>query len=376
MKLGARIAFAASLAANVAALWLLVPQPAPVVEPRPPAITAPAAPVAVPESGDARAYLEALLARGLSLDETKPLVLARLAAAAASGTDSRAASEYWRSSYSGAVLESVGRRVAAADRVRATLLALYGPAARTDAVFESLFAPLDARYAFLASEQQLALQKLQLERLRAQTKSGGTRVPPPASAIEPASSRPSATAEVFESLSERLGSPAALEYVYRFSPLAEQLRSADLDLSGPEYRNAFDALLQFETAAADPRAFTRARETLRKTLGDMRFTRLWAARDPFFGAFAAEGRQRGIAEGTLVAAYAVFNDAQDRLAATADRFAAVDPPRAGAELQQIQQDTQQRLAALVGEEAATALSRAVARLSVSMQSPSSTHLKE
>jgi hypothetical protein len=182
--------------------------------------------------------------------------------------------------------------------------------------------------------------------------------------------------EVFESLRERLGEPAALEYVYRFSPLGEQLRAADLDLSAAEFRSAFGTLLQLETAGADPHAFASARAALRKTLGDARFTRLWAVRDPYFGALAAVGRQHGLAEGTLAAAYAIFNDTQDRLAATVERYAAVDPPRAGAELQRIQEDMQQRLAALVGDDVAAALSRAVARLSVSMQSPSSTHLKE
>ena len=174
----------------------------------------------------------------------------------------------------------------------------------------------------------------------------------------------------------RLGSSAALEYAYRFSPLAEQLRSAQLELSGAEFRSAFDALLQFETAATDPRSFVRAREELRKTLGDVRFTRLWAARDPYFGVIAAAGRQQGMAEGTVLAAYAIFNDAQDRFAAMADRYAATDPQRAGTELQGVQEDMQQRLATLVGEDVATALVRATRRLSVSMQSTSSTNPRE
>jgi hypothetical protein len=359
------------------ALYLLVPESVPVVDALPAAITAPASPpAALREGGDVRAYLETLLARGLSREETKPLVLARLSAESAGANEPRAASEYWRSDYSVAVVEGVSRRVSAADRVRATLLTLYGPQARRDVVFESLFAPLDARYAFLASEQQLALQKFQLERLLAQAKSAPARAGSPMSAADGATSRASPTSEAFQGLRTRLGPGAALEYVYRFSPLAEQLRSVDLELSGAEFRSAFETLLQFETAAADPRTFARTREALRSTLGDARFTRLWASRDPYFGVIAAAGRQQGLADGTLAAAYAIFNDAQDRLAATADRYGAVDPQRAGAELHGIQEDMQQRLAALVGEDAATALVRAAARLSVSMQSPSSTNPRE
>ncbi len=376
MKLGARIAFAASLAANALALWVLVPESVPVVDvPPPPAASAPS-PAAVPEGGDVRSYLEALLTRGLAPEETKPLVLARLLAESASAEDSASAGEYWRSDYAVVAVDGIGRRVAAADRVRAALLALYGPSARRDPVFESLFAPLDARYAFLASEQQLALQKLQLERLLAQAKSPAAGAAPPPSAVDGAPSRASVTAEVLRDVRDRLGSNAALEYAYRFSPLAEQLRSAAIDLSGTEFRSAFDALLQFETAAADPRSFARTREALRSALGDARFTRLWAARDPYFGAIAAAARQHGLADGTVLAAYAIFNDSQDRFAAAADRYAAVDPQSAGAELHRIHDDMRQRLAALVGEDAATALVRATGRLSVSMQSPSITNLRE
>jgi hypothetical protein len=342
----------------------------------PPAVSA-APPAAVSERGGVHAYLEALLTRGLSREETKALVLARLVADSASTNDPRTASEYWRSDYSIAAVEGVGRRIAAADRVRAALLALYGPSARRDPVFEWLFAPLDARYTFLASEQQLALQKLQLERLLAQAKSlSAGAAPPPFSVDGASSSRASVTAEILQDVRTRLGANAALEYAYRFSPLAEQLRSAAIDLSGGEFRSAFDALLQFETTAADPRSFAHTREQLRSTLGAARFTRLWAARDPYFGVIAAAGRQQGLVDGTVLAAYAIFNDSQDRFAAAADRYAAVDPQSAGVELHRIHDDMRQRLSALVGEEAATALVRAAARLSVSMQSPSTTNLRE
>ena len=378
MKLGARIAFAASLAVNAVALYLLVPEPLPVVDTPPPAAPAVDAspPAALSARGDVRAYLEALLARGLSREETKALVLARLLAESASANDPRTAGEYWRSGYSVAVVEGVGRRVAAADGVRAGLLALYGPSARRDPLFESLFAPLDARYAFLASEQQLALQKLQLERLLAQAKSPPAAVAPPPSSVDGAASRASVTAEALQDVRARLGASAALEYAYRFSPLAEQLRSAAIDLTGAEFRSAFDALLQFETAGADPRSFTRTRESLRSTLGETRFTRLWAARDPYFGVIAAAGRKHGLADGTVLAAYAIFNDAQDRFAAAANRYASVDPQNAGPELHRVHDDMRQRLAVLVGEDAATALVRAAATLSVSMQSPSTTNLRE
>jgi hypothetical protein len=374
VRLGARILFAVSLAGNAVALYLLaVPAPPPVVPlaklspspmPKPAPVTHGA--------GDVHAYLEALLARGLTLEETKPLVLVRLVSEAMPAAASHAADEYWRPRYTAASLERLRDRFAAAERVRALLLALYGPQARGDAAFRPLFEPLDARYAFLESGHQLALQKYQLERLLARAsapQAGPTPgVPQPASGAGAAVQR--------RELDARLGKDAALQYLYRFSQLAEQLRAADIDLSQAEFRDSFAALLELEEAGADSASFVRVRASLRAALGDSRFTRLWAVRDPLFGVIAAAGRRHTLPEQTVLAAYAVVNDAQDRLAAAAARYAALDPARAGDEMRDIQADTQQRLASLVGDDVARALLGATTEFSVAMRRQSSTNLRE
>ena len=373
MKLGARITFAASFAANVAALYLLFAEQAPsdapvVLGERPPAQVRAAA---LPPAGDVPAYREALLARGLSLEETKPLVLARLMAELARVSRSNGADDYWRSGYAIAAVENVRQRVAAADSARARLLELYGAQARRDPVFAPLFEPLDARYAFLAPEQQLALQKLQLDQqAKAAKNAPSASGSAPGNAADSGSAHASATVQASQELREGLGADAALQYLYRFSPLAEQLRSANIDLTATDFRSVFETLLQFE-AATDPQTFTRTREALRSALGDPRFTKLWAARDPLFGVIATEGRRRGLADAAISATYAIFNDAQDRLAAAADRFASIGPQLAAAEVSGIQQDMQQRLANLVGQDVADALMRASTHFSISMQQTSS-----
>ena len=376
MKLAARIAFAVSLAVNAVGLCLLSPTS--------PGGGAPLVPVSARESqpvdsvatgSDVGAYREALLGRGLTFEETKPLVLAWLLTESARAGRSHDSDEYWRSAYAVAAVEKVRQSAVATDRLRAELIALYGSQASRDPVFAPLFMPLDDRYAFLQSEKQLALQKLQLDRQLKQARSTLPK-PAPATLDTSTSARESATAEAWQELRAGLGAEAALDYLYRFSPLADQLRSAKIDLTDAEFRGAFATLLQFETSAADPQTFARTREALRTALGDERFTQLWAARDPLFGVIAGAARQQGLAEGAIVAAYAVFNDAQDRLAAAADRFAAVDPPRAAAELRGVQQDMQQRLASLVGQDAADALMRASAHFAISMRQTSSTNLRE
>ena len=364
------------LGAGAVALYFGSTAPLPVVD-LPEVLPAPAVALTsvVERSGDSRAYLDALLARGLTLEETKPLVFERLQEESARAARDKGADEYWRSDFAAAAVEVARARIAAADRARAQLLELYGAQARRDPVFAPLFAPLDARYVFLASEQQLALQKVQIARQSKQAKSAPVASAAAASATESMSARVSATATAMEELRAALGADAALQYLYRFSPLADQLRSANVDLTGPEFRAAFAALLEFE-AAADPHAFTHVRDALRTALGDVRFTRLWAVRDPLFGVLAVAGRQQGLAEGAIAAAYAILNDAQDRLAAAADRFAVVDSQRAAEELRGVQQDMQQRLANLVGQEAADALMHASTHLSISMQQTSSTNPRE
>jgi hypothetical protein len=172
-------------------------------------------------------------------------------------------------------------------------------------------------------------------------------------------------------LSARLGPEAALQYLYRFSPLAEQLRLADLGLSEAEFRQAFAALLELETAPGDPPTFGAARASLRRMLGDARFTRLWAARDPLFGVFEHVGKQHSLADSAVLSAYEIFNDAQDRLAETAARYAGVDSVRAGEAMRGVQTDMQQRLAGLVGDEAASAFLSATAQAAAAMREQSS-----
>jgi hypothetical protein len=375
MRLGARILLGVSLAANAAALCLLgVPTP-PMAEAPPARFPPPTLPRAVTlRGGDVHAYLEALLARGLTLEETKPLVLERLLREATSAARDREADEYWRSGYAAAVLERLRDRLSATDRVRSVLGMLYGPSARHDPAFREVFAPLDDRYAFLASEQQLKLQKFELERQLKEVASA--RTPRALLGPAPGPARAAGTAELERELAALLGSAAAQQYLYRFSQLGQQLRAASIELSEAEFRAAFDSLAELEGAPGDARAFSGVRASLRSSLGEARFTRLWAARDPLFGVVASAGRERSLSETTILSAYTLFNDAQDRLAAAAERYAAVDPPRAGAEMRDIQSDMERRLADLVGADAARALVRATTDFSVAMRRQSTTNLRE
>ncbi len=375
MTFGARILFGVSLAANSVGLYLLG-RPAPLpVEASSARDAAPALPALVPQrGGDVHAYLDTLLARGLALEETKPLLLARLVREAMPAVQGRGADEYWRSDFTAGALGRLRARHAAADRVRSVLAMLYGPQASRDPAFRQLFAPLDERYAFLEPEQQRALQKFQLERQLGEATSA--KAPSAAVGAPRPPARTAGTAELEHELAALLGSAAAKQYLYRFSPLAEQLRAANLELSEPQFGAAFDRLTQLEAAPADAKTFSRVRTELRNVLGQQRFTRLWATRDPLFDVLARAARTQSLSETTLLSVYALFNDAQDRLAAAAQRYAAVDPPRAGAEMRAIQADMQQRLADLVGEDAGRALVRATTDFSVAMRRQATTNLRE
>jgi hypothetical protein len=324
-------------------------------------------PARVGTAGDgstASAYRRELEAKGLTFEDTKLLVLEWLNARAAN-PDQERTHDYWRSDYALSSIETARVRVAAEDDVRARLVEVYGADARGDPAFDRAFRPLDRRYAFFDSAQQVALQKYQLERQLAQAKEKplARPLPPSGQGSSVAAAQPEAYAALFAELSARVGADAATQYLYRFHPLGEQLRTADLKLSETEFQQAFQALFRFEAAPGDPAAFAQTRATLRATLGDVRATRLWAARDPFFAVVEKWGRQQALSDDTIFVAYEIFNANQDRLAEAASRFAGVDPARASSEMRALQADMEQRLLGLVGAAAAAAFLRVVAQFS-------------
>ena len=110
---------------------------------------------------DYQAYYQALLSRGLNSKETKPLLLARLEL----GSESRLGQpldHYWTLRDSDYLRHSVSL-VEDQSFVRSVLVDVYGVAAEHAEVFVSVFKPLNLRFPFLTSAQQVTIEQARRE---------------------------------------------------------------------------------------------------------------------------------------------------------------------------------------------------------------------
>lgn len=266
------------------------------------------------------------------------------------GDAERAARAYWKSSeeqepgYGRSVLD-------AEDRIRAELVAIFGPAAAEDPAFRQLFRPLDPHYAFLSPVQQVAIQRLRYERdlkLRDMARQGAV---PGAGRRIGADAARAISAGYREDLAALFDPATLFEFLLRDSPLAQQLRSSPVALSEGEFRAVFEVLWSLEDAAADIDAVLAARAELRGILGEARFARFWSARDPLYSRIEAAAARRGVDAAAVAAVYEVMVDFQDRQMRAA-RFAGSDPERAAAESRRLAEEERAGIARIVGTDLA------------------------
>lgn len=289
--------------------------------------------------------LARLHARGLSEHETRQLVFAELEEGALEAIDNPW-SEYWRGANPALVYAQ--RLEGAYAALRSELEHRFGAGARRMPEFARAFRPLDAELGFLASEEQV---EVAARRLRA--RSDALAESDVALTSVPASP-PAATAIELEFLTPA----AALEVRLRGSPLANQLRRSGVELSEEEFRAAFSLLDEAETA--DLETHVAARRSLRRLLGDERFLRLVAERDPQYRVIARVGRERGLDDAGIAAAYEAVASAQEALLDLAAGRGAL------ADAEAIAAKERERLSAAVGDEAAAAMLAARAELHLAL----------
>jgi hypothetical protein len=264
-----------------------------------------------------------------------------------------AAKEYWRSAPEQE--QDHGRSVLdAQDRIRSELIASLGPEASGDAVFRQLFRPLDPRYAFLSSAQQLAVQRLRYERDAELREIAGPVAPPGERRHVGTDAARAINERYLAGLAALLDRATLFEFLLRDSPLAQQLRTSHIALSEREFRAVFEVLWSLEDTATDIDAVLAARAELKSILGEARFARFWAARDPLYSRVEAAATRHGVNAATVAAIYAVMVDFQDRQMRAA-LAAGSDPARAAMESGRLAEDERARIAGIIGPELAAEL---------------------
>jgi hypothetical protein len=253
---------------------------------------------------DAAELEEQLLNAGMPESHVKAMLLAylnaRIAESAAFPTY-----EYWRAESQATAQARAAAMEERRETVREALLALHGVAAKEDPAFWSVFKPLQSRFPFLTSEQQIAVGRLLQQQAAA---------PPVRSAPAPGSRPKPAVAPPFEAELRQIIPDTAtyLEFSMRDSPLAQRLRSAAIDFTEDEYRRVFSVMEEFR-ADPKPSAFLAQREAVHAILGRDRALQLWGSIDSTFAAVRKAGEQHNLSDATIWAAYELLLDAQDDL---------------------------------------------------------------
>ena len=336
MRTGIRLLLATSLLSNMALGWVVAAGSAP-------------GHITPKDAGVATATL-ASNAPGADDSGSKAgtLILIERAALIDAG---RAADRYWQAAgdYELAYGEAL---LSARDKVRAALTDAFGSEAREDPLFRKYFRPMDPMFAFLSSDEQLAIERLKVDRdrqLQAAISGNARRATSidGSSPISPQVAR--RVAQTYEeNLARILETSRLFEFQLRESATAQQLRASRVEFTEPEFREAYRLLARLAGNASGIDEVAEVRDGLRDLLGSRRFALLWSSRDPVYSRVRDVLAKNGIDESSADAVYQVINDFQDRkmrAARQAGRGAGADA--AGSD--SIEHQERDAIARIVGE---------------------------
>ena len=228
----------------------------------------------------------------------------------------------------------------ARDRVRDSLVEIFGPDARQDSAFRSVFAPLDFTLPFLDSEQQVAIAKLRLRHRSEPVPAGVNVAGPGGSPLEEIAQ----ARELDRAVAEILSGDDLFEYRLRESGLSKRILLSGVAFTEQEFRDTFRAELAFEANRSSDQ-FVTYRNDLKNILGRTRYLAYISAQDPGFSAVKSVADKHALRESELLNVYEVMQEAQAglveaSLAGDAGRSAFVD----------IIADRDRRMAELVGQQ--------------------------
>jgi hypothetical protein len=244
------------------------------------------------------------------------------------------ATPYWRSDVT-AELRRLERIRHAEHAARSALLDLFGNSITDAAFLWRLFRPLDDRMPQLDSAEQIAIHDLE-QQFIAESYGAESRT---------------AFADHLLRVRERLGVATADVYALHMSPLANELRSAELNLSAGEFLAAFAALNALSEATS-PEQSLAAHSSLRDVLGTRQAAEFRARRDPRYVQFAATARRFDLGPDKTMSAWTILLEGQDLMLAIMDKGQDVGTD---ARMRSQYTDIRRRLRELAGARAADAL---------------------
>lgn len=253
-------------------------------------------------SVDNSSYLQALLTKGLTLQEAQLLVYYRIKQTYFTKPTHN---NYWQAA---SVAQPIVDTLSQARQVRAALLAVFGEAARDNGLFEEAFYPLAYEADYLSSAAQITLfeqiAKQQAKRLALLTQGQDAQL----------TDLPLATGDP----SQILSAPAAFEWKLRQSYLAQRLRDSGVSFTEQSFRTSYKLLAPIydlnATAMLPSGSDLRdASKALQALLGTDDAIRVQAALDPRFPRFKTLAQQQGLTPDQVITAFGIILRAQTEL---------------------------------------------------------------
>ena len=274
--------------------------------------------------------------------------------------------EYWKQSPAESRLHYRIQKLNAYDQIRSSLLSRYGESARTEPAFKEVFFPMYPYERYLSSQEQILIQRAHAEKRLALLES---QKQPSQKDTSQTPKRfrfgdPALQAELQKykenPLTRDLSSDTKYAYELRHDRTANLLRNSGFSFTESQFRRAFDELKAMTDAQSQFDFSLNPADSLR-TLSramdiDAAFS-IWADLDGTFSKILADSRSAGIEDQDIVQAYDIMHSAM-RDFYDAELVKQSNPEEGNELLRQAFQDRQDRLIALVGDEATEKLTGA------------------
>jgi hypothetical protein len=295
--------------------------------------------IALSEGDNLNDFHLSLLTQGFTQDQTKPLLFTKLKQLHIDSIK-KPDDKFWLHQPL-AQVEYMEALFQGYQQVRETLQAIYGAAVKDDPMVSDIFYPVANQYPFLASQKQVAVQKMQLEMQKQAVLMQSQGRNPRGLTPEQSPQR---------RLSRVLDTTQLTEYQLRTSPLANKMRQSKVVFTEGKFRKAYDVLLRLQHSN-DSQTPLDVRSDLNDLLGDDDGLLLWAAIDPIYSILRQVATRHNVPEGQALSAYDLILSARkDVSEAAAQRDS--DPQQAVYQVQGIMSSLKNQLAEMVGETAA------------------------
>ena len=290
---------------------------------------------------DNNSYFQALLSKGVSIQEAQLLVFYRIKQ---KYLISSPQPPYWQVSMKG---QPSVDKLSQMRQVRSALIAAFGETARDNGLFKEAFYPLATEADYLSSAEQIALVE-QMAKQQAKQQSLWSQGLSPAD-LPLENSDPS----------QILSTKAAFEWKLRQSFLAQKMRDSGASFNEQSFRDSYRLLApiyDFDATATLPSGsdIRQAANGLETLLGADDAIRVQASLDPRFSQFKSLAQQQGLSNDQVTTAFGIVWQAQTDMMQAFDLMAS-DEDRAMEIMNQATLTRDNSLVSFIGKEKADQL---------------------